>query len=54
MLMDVTTRMPSKFCPMDSYPVAARGSCLVNSREGKTNAGKIGDALPSAVCYAFR
>jgi hypothetical protein len=27
---------------------------FVNSREGKTNADKIGDALPSAVCYAFR
>lgn len=27
---------------------------FVNSAEGKTNAGKIDDALPSAVCYAFR
>ncbi len=27
---------------------------FVNSRKGKTNADKIGDALPSAVCYAFR
>ena len=29
-------------------------SHFVNSREGKANAGKIGDALPPAVCYAFR
>lgn len=29
-------------------------SHFVNSTEGKMNAGKIGDALPSAVCYAFR
>jgi hypothetical protein len=27
---------------------------FVNSMEGKTNAGIIGDALPSAVYYAFR
>ena len=27
---------------------------FVNNTEGKTNTGKIGDALPSAVCYAFR
>ena len=27
---------------------------FVNRAEGKTNGGKIGDALPSAVCYAFR
>jgi hypothetical protein len=29
-------------------------SHFVDRREGKTNAGKIGDGLPSAVCYAFR
>ena len=29
-------------------------SHFVNRTEGKMNAGKIGDALPSAVCYAFR
>ena len=27
---------------------------FVKNTEGKTNAGKIDDALPSAVCYAFR
>ena len=27
---------------------------FVTNTEGKTNAGKIDDALPSAVCYAFR
>jgi hypothetical protein len=27
---------------------------FVRGEEGKTNTGNIGDALPSAVCYAFR